>query len=205
MPWEPTAGKEEWYDLLFFVFHFPVLSVGQPEVRAGEGQLKRSRLSGPWRHSKPFLTNLDCLGCSPHTLTSEVLSPMCVCTLSHVQLSATPWTVARRSPLSMEFFRQECWSGLPFPSPGDLSDPGIELMSFVSPREAMWTSLSCLTFCNPMDYTVHGILQARILEWVTVPFPRGSSQPRDWTQVSRIVHRFFTSWATSEVQGYWSG
>ena len=36
----------------------------------------------------------------------------------------------------------------------------------------------CLTLCDPMDYTVHGILQARILEWVTLPFSRGSSQPR---------------------------
>ena len=47
-----------------------------------------------------------------------------------------------------------------------------------------------------MDYTVHGILQARILEWVAVPFSRGSSQPSDQTQVSRIAGRFFTSWAT---------
>ena len=46
-----------------------------------------------------------------------------------------------------------------------------------------------------MDYTVHGILQARILEWVAVPFSRESSQPRDWTQVSRIAGGFFTSWA----------
>ena len=37
----------------------------------------------------------------------------------------------------------------------------------------------CLTLCNPMDYTAHGILQARILEWVAFPFSRGSSQPRD--------------------------
>ena len=43
----------------------------------------------------------------------------------------------------------------------------------------------CLTLCDPMDYTVHGILQARILEWVTVPFSRGSFQPRDRTQVSQ--------------------
>ena len=49
-----------------------------------------------------------------------------------------------------------------------------------------------LTLCDPMDYTVHGILQARILEWVAFPFSRGSSQPRDWTQVSRIAGRFFT-------------
>ena len=37
-----------------------------------------------------------------------------------------PWTIAHQAPLSMEFFRQESWSGLPFPSPGDLPDPGIE-------------------------------------------------------------------------------
>ena len=47
-----------------------------------------------------------------------------------------------------------------------------------------------------MDYIVHGILQARILEWVAFPFSRGSSQPRDRTQVSHIAGGFFTSWAT---------
>ena len=51
----------------------------------------------------------------------------------------------------------------------------------------MWKWKSCPTLCHPMDYTVHGILQARILEWVAFPFSRGSSQPRDWTQVSRIA------------------
>ena len=49
------------------------------------------------------------------------------------------------------------------------------------------------TLCNPMDYTAHEILQARILEWVAIPFSRGSSQPRDQTQVSRIAGGFFTS------------
>ena len=52
---------------------------------------------------------------------------------------------------------------------------------------------SCPTLCNPMDYTVHGTLQARILGWAAVPFSRGSSQLRDQTQVSRIAGRFFTS------------
>ena len=51
----------------------------------------------------------------------------------------------------------------------------------------------CLTLCNPKDYTVHGILQARILEWVGFPFSRGSSQPRNRTQVSHIAGGFFTS------------
>ena len=46
--------------------------------------------------------------------------------LSHVQLFATPWTVAYEAPPSMGFSRQECWSGLPFPSPGDRPNPGIE-------------------------------------------------------------------------------
>ena len=46
--------------------------------------------------------------------------------LSHVWLFATPWTVANQAPLSMGFSRQEYWSGLPFPSPGDLPDPGIK-------------------------------------------------------------------------------
>ena len=46
--------------------------------------------------------------------------------LSHVQLFVTPWTVAYQAPLSMEFSRQENWSGVPFPSPGDLPDPGTK-------------------------------------------------------------------------------
>ena len=54
-----------------------------------------------------------------------------------------------------------------------------------------WKSLSRGQFCKSVDYTVHRILQARILEWVTVPFSRGSPQPRDRTQVSRIAGRFF--------------
>ena len=64
---------------------------------------------------------------------------------------------------------------------------------------------SCLTLCDPIDYTIHGILEARILEWVAFPFSRGSSQPRDQTQVSRIAGRFFTILATRENQEYWSG
>ena len=49
------------------------------------------------------------------------------------------------------------------------------------------------TLCDRMDYTVHKILQARILEWVAFSFSRGSSQPRDQTQVSHSAGRFFTS------------
>ena len=49
--------------------------------------------------------------------------------LSRVQLFETPWSVAHKAPFSMEFSRQEYWTGLPYPSPGDLPDPGIEPVS----------------------------------------------------------------------------
>ena len=57
-------------------------------------------------------------------------------------------------------------------------------------------SQSCPILCNPIDYTVHGMLQIRILEWVAYPFSSGSSQPRNRTEVSCIAGGFFTSWAT---------
>ena len=56
--------------------------------------------------------------------------------LSHVKLFRTPWTVAYQAPLSMQFSRQEYWIGLPFPSPGDLPDPGMKPASLVSPALA---------------------------------------------------------------------
>ena len=52
--------------------------------------------------------------------------------LSHVRVLETPWTLVCQAPLSMEFPRQEYWSGLPFPTPGDLPDPGIESTSLAS-------------------------------------------------------------------------
>ena len=57
----------------------------------------------------------------------------------------------------------------------------------------------CLTLCDPMEYTVHGILQARILEWVAYPFSKGSSWPRNWTGVSCIADGFFANWAIRET------
>ena len=68
-----------------------------------------------------------------------------------------------------------------------------------------WKSLSHIwIFVTPMDYTVHGILQARMLEWVAFPFSWRSSQARDWTQVSHFAGRLFTSWATRKAQEHWS-
>ena len=59
-----------------------------------------------------------------------------MCAQSCFDSSLSPWTVARQAPLSMEFCRQEYWSGLPFPPPGDLPDPGIKSASPVSPTLA---------------------------------------------------------------------
>ena len=59
---------------------------------------------------------------------------------------------------------------------------------------------SCPTLCDSLDYTVCEILQARILEWAAFPFSSGSSQPKDWTPVSRLAGGFFTGWATREAQ-----
>ena len=116
----------------------------------------------------------------------------------------------------MGFSRQEYWSRLPYPSPGDLPNPGIK------PRSCAWQTDSllseppgkpipmyaaaaaaakllqlCLTLCDPIDgsppgSSVHRILQARILEWVVIPFSRASSQLRNQTQVSCMADRFFT-------------
>ena len=63
---------------------------------------------------------------------------------------------------------------------------------------------SCLAWCDPLECSlpgssVHGILQARILEWIAMLFSRGSSWPRDWTQISCTAGRFFTVWATREA------
>ena len=71
----------------------------------------------------------------------------------------------------------------------------------------LWSEVaqSCLTLCDPVDCSplgssVHGILQARILEWVAISFSRGSFQPRDWTRVSCIAGGRFTLCATREAQ-----
>ena len=64
----------------------------------------------------------------------------------------------------------------------------------------MKASQSCLTLCDRTDFTVHGILQARVLEWVAFSFSRGSSQPRDQTQVSCIAGGFFTNWAIRDIR-----
>ena len=75
--------------------------------------------------------------CVHEWISFPVISVCVLSRFSCVQLFAIPWTVAHQAPPSMGFSRQEYWNGLPFPSPGDLPDPGIELASLTSPSLAM--------------------------------------------------------------------
>jgi len=74
----------------------------------------------------PETSRADPWNSTKHSFKYKIILSLSQKSLSHVRLFATPWTVAHQAPPSMEFSRQEYWSGLPFPSPGDLPDPGIK-------------------------------------------------------------------------------
>ena len=97
-------------------------------------------------------------------------TPQIVCVLScfsHVQLFATLWTVARQAPLSMGFSRQEYWSRLPFASPGDLPNPGIEPGSPALQTDALPSeSLEALMLNNDLNVTLT-ILRTLLFLWIT--------------------------------------
>ena len=156
---------------------------------------------------KPFSSTYYCCDLVQRLIFksfSFLICGMHAWTLSRVQLFVTPQTVAHQAPLFMGFSRQEYWSGLPCPSPGNLSYPGIKTSRWILFHLATWESPSVV---HPMDHSppgssVHGILQARILEWVAISSSRGSSWPRDRTHipyVSCVAGEFFTTSATWEA------
>ena len=152
---------------------------------------------------------------------------------THVCLFATPRTVVHQAPRSTEFSRQEYWSGLSFPSPGDLPDPGIKpgpptlqkdslhlsqegriKVSWSYRLHVIWmmgafcfnlcvcvcvcvlVAQSCLILCNPTDYSLPSLLcpwnsPGKNTGVGSHSLLQGIFQPRDWTQVSCIVGRFF--------------
>ena len=104
--------------------------------------------------------------------------------LSHVRLLATPWTVARQAPLSMEFFRQEYWSGLPFPFPGDLPKPGVKPMSLLYCRWILYhlshqgNQETGIIMLSLVIYFIHGIKNACVSIPISqflspIPYPLG--------------------------------
>ena len=108
------------------------------------------------------------------------------------------WLKRKVSRFSLTFF---CQLQPTSPARGDNLTTHTGLLSSYS---ACMQAQSCLTLCNPMDcslpgFSVHGIFQARILEWVAIIFPRGSSRLRDWTHVSCIGRLIHYHWATKKV------
>ena len=101
-------------------------------------------------------------------LPSPLLLLLLLSRFSRLRLCATPETAAHQDPLSLGFSRQEHWSGLPFPSPMHESESEV--------------AQSCLTPSDPMDCSlpgssVHGIFQARVLEWVAIAFSTALLSP----------------------------
>ena len=148
--------------------------------------------------------------------------------LSRVRLFATLWTVARQAPLFMGFPGKNTGVGCHVLLQGLFSIQGLNqrLLHFLHwqadslqpshlgiPVEpcvcvcvcvCVWVAQSCPTLCHPTNSSspgsnIHEILQARILEWVAMPFFWGSSWPRDWSYVSCIAGGPFTFWATTEL------
>ena len=102
-----------------------------------------------------------------------------------------PW---EQSSLSYWFSKKPSWSHTI--EIWNWANKGVVKVLVAQPCPTLFDPIDC----SPPGSSVHGILQARILEWVAIPFSRGSSWPRDRTWVSRIAGRFFTIWATREAQ-----
>ena len=114
--------------------------------------------------------------------------------LSHVRLFVTPWTVPYQAPPSMEFSRQEYWSGLPFPSPGDLPDPGIEpgspaLQADALPSESPGKPRVLGRFVKSVNSCLSvlgGFLISPLLRFSFLPSPLPSSS----ITVTPLLHAF---------------
>ena len=122
-----------------------------------------------------------------------------------------PWSAVCQAPLSMEFSRKEYWSGLPFPTPGDTPNPGIEPVSLASlalggePSDKQQVTVKVKVkslshvrlFVTPMDSSlpgsaIYGIFQARILKWAAISFFRGSSQPLKTHKKFNRIPKFYS-------------
>ena len=130
-----------------------------------------------------------------------------------VKFLATPWTVDRQTSLSMELSREEHeWVAISF-SRGFSGSRDQTCISFIGCQILYhWVTSAYILGHSVMSYSFVtpwiaarqaplsiGILQTRILEWIAMPSSRGSSPPRNWTQVSCIAGKFFTAWATREA------
>ena len=157
--------------------------------------------------SKDFLSRL--LNYDPQTYSSTV----CVVIWGARALQTTFF--ALQTGFLLGFSKRAWWRGMESLEQGETEPAAFLLMSlgfpypWVAPGKAKWKAKMLVAHhvwlfvtpmdCNPLGSSVHGILQASILEWVAILFARGSSRPRGRTQVSRIAGGFFTVWATREA------
>ena len=159
---------------------------------------------------------------SLHIISSWKPSPchwiwvVVVQSLSHVWLLVTLWTVTNQDPLFM-IFQTRILLWVPFPSPEIFLDQGLNLcllywqadslpLSYQK-RKWKWKTLSGVWLfaipCSLPSSSVHGILQARILEWVAILFCKGSFRPKDRSWVPALAGRFLAVWATREAHFRW--
>ena len=141
-----------------------------------------------------FRGETACIQCGISTWESQLQSlPDPLCSASG---NAPLLTWQRRHSVSVCPLKPGCFC-LNTSSDGELIVCPV-LMLLVESESVRW-SVCPIMDCSPPSSYVRGILQARILEWVAIPFSRRSSQPRDWIRVSCIAGRFFTVWATCWV------
>ena len=118
------------------------------------------------------------------------VSCVCACLLSHfrhVQLFTSPWIIAHQAPLSMGFSRQEYWSGLPWPPPGDLPDPGIEPISLKSPALAGGFFITNTTWEAPLFFMESFNLHRRMMFHKKMEPEMSNCRPGDVGKVMPLV------------------
>ena len=149
-----------------------------------------------WHHSFRNLCSLQSKGSFSCLTPGPCCLPQFPCTLSLLPLCLSHQDAATATPAPPRLWLHRVFLG---------SELCVLRQTLITNTDSPWcpqqlnlrsevkVAQSYSTLCDPKDYTVHGIFQARVLEWVAVPFSRGSSQPRNQTGVSCIAGRFFTS------------
>ena len=220
-----TPGLECPLACLILLKSFPFSETSQASFPTGRSLFFRQKWPLFPQHCMQIIFIASILLVCPYS-TSPNLPPQPVCLLPagsclhpHLSPSCLMWSEClikmcyRTVQLSFPFFwfTFYCWRVLPplnynFCKVCNCLWLFTSIVTVQSPLHACSVTKLCLVLCDPMDYSptsssVHGISQARILEWVAIPSSRGSSQPRNWTQVSHIASGFFIDWATRKPDG----
>ena len=150
----------------------------------------------------PYINHQDPEQCTPTLISSPTSLPFAV----SISQSLAPLLFLEKAKMLLYQGICSCFFCLNS-FPRKLHDSFITSIKYLLKESESEVAQLCPTLYDPLGYSlpgssVHGIFQARVLEWVAISFSRGSSQPRDWTQVSHIVGRCFIIWATREAPKY---